>query len=331
MGTEFVEHFFGLARQLLPNFTFAELIKMVKHIMLRQRILLSGKFSEKRERDSRSGYSFDFDCTPLTPEELRRARVSISVHEINQLVEIGYKEASQICKTILHMPVPNLPLKLDPLAAMGRTKTSASTAKNDSDSEDSDGDDSDDDSTEPEDSGDHLDLAETTAAAALDVHRYSQISEACEQAAAELGAVMASQEDIPHVNQPSPPTSTVAPPAPATHSEPVHFESRLLDNGGKLSVDRMLSLRRRNQALTSTRSERVVDVDSKFAIVTPIPAQNESAPQKISIQKASQLLRVAQERDVDINAKKSRKARELMWKSAAKSISTIVSPSGEQI
>ena len=49
MGTPFVEHFFGLARSLLPDFAYAELLKMVKHIMLRQKLLLGGKFDDKRE------------------------------------------------------------------------------------------------------------------------------------------------------------------------------------------------------------------------------------------------------------------------------------------
>jgi len=40
MGTEFIEHFFGLARSLLPDLAYNELLKMVKHIMLRQKLLL---------------------------------------------------------------------------------------------------------------------------------------------------------------------------------------------------------------------------------------------------------------------------------------------------
>ncbi|KAJ7865861.1 hypothetical protein B0H14DRAFT_2275952, partial [Mycena olivaceomarginata] len=32
LGTEFVEHFFGLARMMLPNFTYAEFLKLVQHV-----------------------------------------------------------------------------------------------------------------------------------------------------------------------------------------------------------------------------------------------------------------------------------------------------------
>ncbi|ETW75570.1 hypothetical protein HETIRDRAFT_456138 [Heterobasidion irregulare TC 32-1] len=73
LSTEFVEHFFGLARTMLPNFTFSQLLALVKHVMLRQQILLSGQFNEKKERTFRAGYIFDFDNSPLTPKELTQA------------------------------------------------------------------------------------------------------------------------------------------------------------------------------------------------------------------------------------------------------------------
>lgn len=78
MGTSFLEHFFGLARQLLPDFAYSELLKMIKHIMIRQKLLLSGKFDDKRERSSRSGYIFDYDASPLTEPEILKARVTLT-------------------------------------------------------------------------------------------------------------------------------------------------------------------------------------------------------------------------------------------------------------
>jgi hypothetical protein len=56
LGTKFVEHFFGQARMILPNFTYAELLKMIQHIVVRQRILLSGHFKKNREKQSGVGY-----------------------------------------------------------------------------------------------------------------------------------------------------------------------------------------------------------------------------------------------------------------------------------
>jgi len=83
MGTEFVEHFFGLACQLLPNFTFAKVLKLIKHLIIWQQILLSGKFGEKCEQNSQSGYSFDFNNSPLSSEDLLRSHITLTTHDIN--------------------------------------------------------------------------------------------------------------------------------------------------------------------------------------------------------------------------------------------------------
>jgi hypothetical protein len=183
MGTEFVEHFFGLARQLLPNFTFAEVLKLIKHLMVQQRILLSGTFSENREWNSWSGYSFNFDSSPLSSEDLLSSRVTLTTHDFNQLIEIGCKDAIQICRTILCMPIPSLPLTLAPLGAAGHKKVQpekGAVAEDNSEEEDSseeveeDGDDNIEDPA-ADTFGRDLDLAATTAAAALDAHRYSGI------------------------------------------------------------------------------------------------------------------------------------------------------------
>ncbi|KAH7911457.1 hypothetical protein BJ138DRAFT_1126007 [Hygrophoropsis aurantiaca] len=120
LGTEFVEHFFGLARMLLPDFTFAELFKIVQHVMVRQKLLLSGPFKENREKDSAVGYILDVDTTPLTPDEYQLSKATLSTLELNRLVELSYLEASLICKDILRIPVPRVrdqdhPISLSPL------------------------------------------------------------------------------------------------------------------------------------------------------------------------------------------------------------------------
>lgn len=149
MGTEFIEHFFGLVRSLLPNFTFAELLKMVKHSMLHQRLLLSGKFNAKKVCSSQVGYILDYDVTPLTNEELQQGRVSLTTYKINQIVELAYKEASAICSDILHMPVLKLPLTLVPLSGPEGPKTrngsGNSEEEDESDKDDWDGDHKDED------------------------------------------------------------------------------------------------------------------------------------------------------------------------------------------
>ena len=78
MSTSFVEHFFGLTQSLLTDFTYVELLKMVKHTMLCQKLLLRGKFDDKREQKSCSGYILDYDASPLTEDELLKAHVTLT-------------------------------------------------------------------------------------------------------------------------------------------------------------------------------------------------------------------------------------------------------------
>ena len=82
LGTNLLEHFFGTARSLVPNFTYVELTKLVKHITLRQRYLLAQKnASATKERTARAGYILDYDNTPLTSDELLQAHVVLTRHQ----------------------------------------------------------------------------------------------------------------------------------------------------------------------------------------------------------------------------------------------------------
>ncbi|KAE9393242.1 hypothetical protein BT96DRAFT_796356, partial [Gymnopus androsaceus JB14] len=55
-GTHFLEHFYGIARSFIPDFSFGQFIEMYKHIIIRQRILSSGQYNSKKEKDSNNGY-----------------------------------------------------------------------------------------------------------------------------------------------------------------------------------------------------------------------------------------------------------------------------------
>ncbi|KAJ7278626.1 hypothetical protein C8J57DRAFT_956647, partial [Mycena rebaudengoi] len=69
-GTHFLEHFFGIARSFITDFSFGQLIEMYKHILIRVRILASGQYNTKKEKDSNNGYAFDFIDAGLTAEEI---------------------------------------------------------------------------------------------------------------------------------------------------------------------------------------------------------------------------------------------------------------------
>ncbi|KAI6144598.1 hypothetical protein BKA82DRAFT_9650 [Pisolithus tinctorius] len=121
LGTEFVEHFFGLARTSLPDFTHAELVKTVQNVMVRQCFLLMDHFREKRRGDeSAAGYIMEHDPSPLIPDDAQFARVNLTPQNITSLVElIAFREASQICRQILKIRVPNSDVKHVKLAPLG--------------------------------------------------------------------------------------------------------------------------------------------------------------------------------------------------------------------
>ncbi|KAJ6462923.1 hypothetical protein C8R45DRAFT_1177792, partial [Mycena sanguinolenta] len=69
-GTHFLEHFYGIARSFITDFSFGQFIEMYKHILFRQRILSSRQYNTKKEKDSNNGYTFDFIDSSLKPEEI---------------------------------------------------------------------------------------------------------------------------------------------------------------------------------------------------------------------------------------------------------------------
>lgn len=109
IATEFVEHFFGCGRQLLPNFSYAEFLKMVQHIMVRQRILESGLVTGKHLKDSASGYLFNESTDLRSSSSESIPSVSISRYRIDELVKLAYDKAFHISRDILSIPAHKKP------------------------------------------------------------------------------------------------------------------------------------------------------------------------------------------------------------------------------
>ncbi|KAJ7877550.1 hypothetical protein B0H14DRAFT_3782694, partial [Mycena olivaceomarginata] len=292
LGTEFVEHFFGLARMMLPNFTWAEFIKLVQHVMVRQRILLSGKFKEKRERNARLGYVLDFDSTPLTADDRKLAMVTLTDNDMDSLVEMACVEASLICTQLLHIrihkPTPQKPLDLAPLG-VSMPKAKSAVAKEELDSSDD------------EDYDDEGDNDEESSASEPFSHLTS----------AESTMKTPSRSLIPHPN-------------PSL----LHL-LQIIDASGKLSLSMMLQARTHWQASTTTRSEKVSQIDSKFALSRIARARDsekddDTEPEKMTLQEASNLTRVLQYQNATIPDGKPVKYREVRWKGIAAVVSRLV-------
>ncbi|KAJ7136427.1 hypothetical protein C8R43DRAFT_1089454 [Mycena crocata] len=304
LGTEFVEHFFGLARMMLPNFTYAEFLKMVQHMEVRQRILLSGRFKEKRERNAGVGYVLDFDASPLTAEDRKLAEVKLTDSDINALVELAFEEASLICTQLLHIPAPK-PTNAKPLrlAALGAAmRTGKQSAPGDSDPEsDFDPDEEDDEKADEED--------------------YDNTLQEVESNPVVFGPPL----------PPSPPSTVVVDDSVSTPFIP---KSEIIDGQGKLSVALMLQARLHWQAGTTTRSQKTLKIDSKYALSrisrnVGINADDDTEPEKMTPQEASQRVRIAQDSNSQLQDSKPRKDRELRWKNVATTLQRLVNTNGE--
>ncbi|KAJ7746788.1 hypothetical protein DFH07DRAFT_1038081 [Mycena maculata] len=331
LGTEFVEHFFGLARMMLPNFTYAEFLKMVQHMMVRQRILLSGRFKEKRERNANVGYVLDFDASPLTAKDRKLAEVQLTDSDLNALVELAFQEASLICTQLLGIPAPKptnqKPLALTPLGAPLR-KGKQLTQHDDSHSE-SDFDPDEEDANEL----DEQDVPEPPAgvgdsrALALAAHDTARYAALCEDYDNAVGEV----ESDPVVFGPPPPP----PPHPSTSSVttaaeiPTALKSEIIDGGGRLSIALMVQARLHWQSGTTTRSQKMFRLDSKYALArisrgVGREGEDDTEPEKMTHQEATQRVRIAQDSNNEIQASKPRTAREMRWKNIAATLQKLV-------
>jgi hypothetical protein len=88
---------------------------MYKHIAFRQRILSSGKFNTKKEKDSNNGYTFDFVDSGLTEEEIIALKQVPSRADLDRACDIAWKEAAALATQFCGMEIPALPLKNEDL------------------------------------------------------------------------------------------------------------------------------------------------------------------------------------------------------------------------
>ena len=357
LGTDFVEHFFGLARRMLPNFTFAELLKLVKHIMLRQKILLTQKSGTlpRPEREAKSGYILDFDSTPLSPEELKECHVKLTTADLNALVELAAKEAEKISRQLLHMKVTRPSVKHPwVLAALGidiiTSHKTSGTHDTDSDSE-SDWetdpkedlhDDSDNDDLDPtgdNNSNSQRHLGDTTANFAMrlkgstqDCARYAALCEDYNNSQIELEQLQADTDIALNASQGQslvPTRNTIPDNVTSSKSalQPAQT-SAILDQDGRVLVSLMLRTRQKHQSGTAVKSERVIALDPKYAlsrldgVMTGTDAERKPREKgKMSVKEASHRVRIAQVLHGEIQREKT--AREHRYETQSRQIQRI--------
>ncbi|KAG6874837.1 hypothetical protein C0992_006337 [Termitomyces sp. T32_za158] len=334
MGTEFVEHFFGLAQMILLNFNYGEFLKMVKHIELRQKLLLSGKFKETRERHSASGYIMDYDARPLTSDDKELATIKLTDCDLNELVSLGFHEAYHICKDLLKilasLPTLDAPIDLAPLGSLSsQSKIPGSTCRSsdsDSDEENEETPNSDSDENVIEDVFNmDLPLGPMTAAAARDTAHLAAISE-------DIGHLQACIEDREIAGStPNLPTIKSLGLLASVDNLASHSLSKsdILDGSGKISILAMLEYRKRLQSGTTVHSERSVRLNPKFEAAEKEREdilKNSGVVAKLSMKEASHCLRIGQQLDGLLQKTLPKKDREMRWLSIAQGLHLLLHP-----
>ncbi|KAE9389323.1 hypothetical protein BT96DRAFT_960070 [Gymnopus androsaceus JB14] len=311
--TEFIEHFFGF-------------LKMVQHIMLRQRIL-------ETDLDSAAGYLFDAvaDLRYSSLEPI--PSVNISRSRVDDLVKIAYDEAVHFCRDVLSIPAPRKPafVKQPLLHIVTDTTTHEVTGGDEYDSDfesnDEPEDGEDDDGVEQEEDefqfiaiqdtdGDPDDsdvtvkerINRVAGITARDTARYSALCDDLDDILQQNGF---QNTDIGFpVGHFTAKLVTAAVPESASEAPTITFSNLLDSASSKLSISRVLAARSQWQSATVTKLERTVKLSDKFALKTVLSATGTSEEnKKMSVKEASHRLRVAQDLNSDLQRQKPKKSR----------------------
>lgn len=303
--TAFVEHFFGIARQLLPDFTYAEFLHMVQHIMVRQRILESGLVRSKRDHTSATGYIFDEDADfqKRSTDPIPTAKVTRA--EIDAAVTVAFAEASSLCKDVLHMSIPSVQsgkrLKLQSLGSiLGKQRLDAKKPASSSESRKDDAYESDDTPWEDEEDDDYDSESDETKETPALPQRIvpgqplsapqSQLDKAVAVAAVSTARSSALADDLDDlIDEADVNRGDIGLPAPhplpqasdnSLNSElerPSAMRSEVLDlHTGKFSISLALKQRRQWQSGTAVNSERVIKVHKKYIKLSRLSETSDS-------------------------------------------------------
>lgn len=189
---------------------------------------------------------------------------------------------------------------------------------------------------DPDDDEDDLEVPEplagdggsrSVALAAHDTARYSALCEDYDNAAEEA------ESDSIVFGPPLPSSPPGTNRAPAI---PINPRSEIIDGHGKLSIKLMVEARLHWQSGTTTRSQKTFKIDSKYALSRisrgiGLEGNDDTEPEKMTQQEASQRVRIAQDGNSEVEISQPRKARELRWKSIAKTLQQLVNQNGEFI
>lgn len=265
-GTKFVKHFFGLAWMILPNFTWTELIKMVQHVMVHQRILLSGDFkSMKHKKESNVGYIIDYDTTPLTEVNYCILTVTLTDKDIDNLIELAFKEVSLICTKLMKIsvlaPTAKKPMQL---TITGNHKVNPKVISVDEDEELEDK-----DKLDTADSGNSeapTPLNDAAKSTSKDTACLSALDDDYKQTVKEAKMAPSIQPLSPMPVSESSDNSKEVTTNNSMSSSVIVHKSKFINGAGKLSLDLMLTYQCQLQSGTTAKYEHTICVNPKFAL-----------------------------------------------------------------
>ncbi|KAG1846967.1 hypothetical protein C8R48DRAFT_765007 [Suillus tomentosus] len=230
-GTHFVEHFFGISQKLLPNYAYTKLLKIVQHIMLRQRLLMSGQFNEKREKLSQVGYIIEYSSSPLSPHEKHNLLVTCTRP-----------------KTADRTPISD---NNDDINSDSSVDTDSGGNNN-----------LDDDDALP--LLDSITGEAISRAVTQSTMRYAALCEDYDRVIADIPSSGPTRTSLAECVA----LEDLKMAGAASHVEPVlaMAKSALFDDSGKLSIACILNAHKSHQSETKVHSERVITIDPKFAL-----------------------------------------------------------------
>ncbi|CAG8593895.1 19603_t:CDS:2, partial [Gigaspora rosea] len=103
-GSEGCEHFFGLARQVLSDFSFNDLVALTPKIACMYKAYSSGSFRSEREKMTGVGYISHYSDSSIV-ENLEVLRNWPSDDEIRLAIHYAYEQATALAKDVLGMVI----------------------------------------------------------------------------------------------------------------------------------------------------------------------------------------------------------------------------------
>ncbi|EXX66164.1 hypothetical protein GLOIN_2v1779451 [Rhizophagus irregularis DAOM 181602=DAOM 197198] len=107
-GSEAAEYFFGITRQINPDFTFAELIYIVPKIAQYSKALRNDNFIYAKEKSVREEYHFEYNNMDLNIEQLKLLCDWPTDSAIRSIFSNSFSLATELCETLgIHVPAEN--------------------------------------------------------------------------------------------------------------------------------------------------------------------------------------------------------------------------------